>query len=222
MNLSDIRKTFLWSFIGFLSLTAIVGVFSVLTSGFGDTQIKVLATTFTVSAASICAMSCAAFFEKGRAKNLGLIGILFAGIAALLTIVGIWGEISEEPYWKTTISLIVVSVALAHAFLLLMPGLKENHQWIRKSAIIFIAILALQIIFAVWSESDDEWYYRVMAVISIGVVLMTLLVPICSKLGAKEDKPPACLVLQKISEGVYTDQSGRKLLVTELETGKAV
>jgi FtsH-binding integral membrane protein len=102
MNLSDIRRIFLWSFIGFLSLTALIAIFSVLSHEFGETQIKVLATTFTVSAASICAMSCAAFIEKKETNRFGIIGMLFAGIAAAMTIIGIWGEISTEGYWKTS------------------------------------------------------------------------------------------------------------------------
>ena len=46
MNISVMRRLLLKVFIGFLSLTALVAVFSVLSHQFGETQIKVLVTTF--------------------------------------------------------------------------------------------------------------------------------------------------------------------------------
>ena len=220
MNLTEIRKTFLWSFIVFLSLTALIAIISVLGGKFGDTQIKVLATTFTISAASICAMSCAAFIEKRKALvQIGVAGIAFAAVAAAMTIIVIWGEIEGEHFWKTTITLIVISVALAQTLLLWIPNLAENHKWTQTAASIFIALLALQIIFAVWREIDSEDYYRLLAVVSIVVVLLILIVPICSKLGARQIKSSDNLILSKISEGIYADQSGRNFQVTEIKTG---
>ena len=78
MNSRELKRTLLKVFVGFLSLTAAIAILSVLTGEFGAFQVKVLATTMTISAASICAMSCAAFIEIRRKKVLGTIGIGFA------------------------------------------------------------------------------------------------------------------------------------------------
>jgi len=218
MNLHAVRKILLWAFIGFLSLTALIAIVSVLNGPFGEMQLKVLATTFTISAASICAMSCAAFAEKRRAPA-GFAGMILAAAAAIMAITGIWREMDNEEFWKTTVVLIVISVACAHALLLLIPNLAANHRWTQIAACVFIAALAFQIVFAVCKEIRSEGYYRWLAVVSIIVVLLTLIVPVCAKLGGKQAVPSERLVLSKISDGLYTDQSGRKLRVTEIETG---
>lgn len=227
MNLTNSRKILLWVFIGFLSLTAIIAIFSVLVGKFGETQLKVLATTFTISATSICAMSCAAFIEKRQANLAGTIGILFAAISAILTITGVWGEIGNDKFWRSTVTLIVISVAFAHAFLLLMPNLSANHKWTQIAAVISIAVLAALICSFIWSDTDNQFYYRLLGVASIVVVLFTLIVPICAKLGGKQTEPihqtnlSTPLTLIKIADGIYTDQFGHKFQVTEIEPDKS-
>jgi len=113
MNPIEARKIFLKIFIGFLSLTALVAIFCVFVGNFGEFELKVLATTFAISAASICSMSCAAFIEIRKKKELGYLGITFSGIAALLAIFGLWTEIDREVYWKITFTFIVLSISLA-------------------------------------------------------------------------------------------------------------
>ncbi|MCF7975428.1 MAG: hypothetical protein K9N55_16545, partial [Phycisphaerae bacterium] len=129
MDYTAIRKASLKVFIGFLALTALIAIISVLSGEFGKIQFKVLATTFSISAASICSMSCAAFMEKRKRTGLGLTGILLCAVGAVLVIVGLWPEIDSEVYWKTTVTVIVAAIALAHAFLLSLPDLDDRHTW---------------------------------------------------------------------------------------------
>jgi len=100
MNYSEIRKLSLKVFIGFLGLTALIAIISVLSGDFGKLQWKILATCFTISAASICSMSCAVFIEKKGLAGLGLAGIFLCISSASLVIVGIWPEIESEEYWN--------------------------------------------------------------------------------------------------------------------------
>ena len=235
MNYTDIRRLLLKIFIGFLSLTALVAIFSVLSHQFGETQLKVLLTTFSISAGSICSMSCAAFLErqgaKGTGKGVGFAGILAASVAVLLAIVGVWGEVKEAEFWKTTATFIVVAVAFAHACLLRLPNLASSHRWTQTVSTILIGFLGVQIVLAVWGEIHDDLYYRFMAVVSVLVVLMTLVIPICTKLGGKADEGPEALVhvaeqcdplpehlvLRKVSGAVFADQAGRTYRVTEIK-----
>ena len=53
--------------------------------------------------------ACAAFMERKGAKGVGLAGIVTAGAAVMMVIIGIWSEISYGAYWKTALSLVVVS-----------------------------------------------------------------------------------------------------------------
>jgi len=230
MNYTETRRLLLKVFIGFLSLTALVAITSVLSREFGETQFKVLVTTFSISAGSICAMSCAGFLERKGAKGVGFAGILAAGVAVLMAIGGVWGEIKETGYWKTTLTSIVVSVAFAHGCLLRLPNLAASYRWTQTVSTILIGLLAVQIILAILGEVKDEGYYRLMAALSVLVVLVTLVIPICSRLGTgaaepsegpgqvpqKSDPLAEKLHLRKISAGLFADEAGRRYQVTEI------
>ena len=89
MNPENAKRIFLKLFIGFLSLTATIAILSVLSGDFDEFQLKILASSFSISAASICSMSCAAFVEKKKKKELGILGGTFSAIAAAFVIIGI-------------------------------------------------------------------------------------------------------------------------------------
>ncbi len=218
MNYTEAKKVFLKLFIGFLSLTALVAIFSVLIGEFGDIQVKILATTFTISTASICSMSCAAFIEKRKKSALGIAGIICATISAALVIAAVWIELEGEVFWKSAITFIVLSIALAHAFLLVLPDLDLKHRWTQKASSIGIGLLSLQIVGAVWAEIDNEAYYRLLAVVSIVVVLFTLVVPILMKMKKETYTIVETLVLSKNEEGTYVDKDGAHYKVTRINT----
>ncbi len=216
MIYTEIKKMSLKCFIGFLGLTAVIAIISVLSGKFGELQLKILATTFTVSAASICSMSCAAFIEKRKLMMLGLSGIFLSIVAAALVIFGIWPEIDSEEYWKTTISVTVFAVAFAHAFLLVLPQLDDKQKWFQALSAVSVGILACQIVAAVWFEIDYEGYYRILAVVSIIVGLETLITPILMKLRKGNTQKTEQLVLEKIEDCIYMDSTGKKYQLKEI------
>jgi len=215
MDYSEIRRLFLRTFIGFLILTALIAIGSVLTGEFGELQLKILATCLAISTASICSMACAAFMEKGRLQGLGLLGITLSIIAACLAIIGMWPEIESAEYWKTTLTAAVFAAALAHAFLLSLPELDPRHRWVQGVTAVSIGVLALQIVVAAWGEIESEAYYRLLAVVAILVGLETLLVPILMKFRQGEGPKRERLELQRVEEGLYEDASGRRYHVSE-------
>ncbi|GHB91495.1 hypothetical protein [Cerasicoccus arenae] len=230
MNIHTARSLLLKSFIGFLSLTALIGIATVLTGEFGELQLKILATTFTISAASICAMACAAFIEKRAMPALGWTGIGLNFLAATMLLFAMWAELGDEYYWKITITLIVLGLGFAHALLLQLPDLGKKHDWIPAIAAASVAALAVFIIVAFWGEIDNEGYYRGLAVISIIVVLFTLIIPIMMKL-AKPDvvsNPPHltptekpsitadALVLTPVDGNYYQDANGTRYRVEKV------
>ena len=221
MNTANMKRRFLHAFVGFLGLTAFIAIVSVLSGEFGELQVKILVTSFTVSAASICSMSCAAFIEKQKQQELGFSGILLSVVAAVLLILLIWLEFENEWYFKTTFTMAVCAVAFAHAFLLVLPDLENKHTWIQKTATISIAVLGSQIIVALWADIRHEAYIRALAVVAIIVVLETLLVPLFMKLKANKKSTGATLILEPIGPepGRYRDATGLEYRVEKLESG---
>ena len=111
MNQSALKRFALRSFLLFLAFTALVAIISVLTGSFGEVQLRILLTSLTISTASICAMSCAAFIERKDRTILGAAGIICSVAAALVIIFGIWFEPSEDTFWKLSITLVVAAAA---------------------------------------------------------------------------------------------------------------
>lgn len=218
MEYSEIKSHFLRSFIGFLVLTALIAIFTVISGEVGDIQARILGTTFTISIASICAMSCAAFLEQRNFKPAGISGMFFSLMSAILIIIVIWADIDSDLYFKITVAVVVCAFSFAHSLLLFLPKRDEDKEWIQRTAAITIAILAIQIITAVWIEIDDQAYYRVMTVIAILVGLETLVIPILMKLRKKDmdDNEKKILTLEKIEENIYQDVTGKMYEVREV------
>lgn len=217
MTFSRLRQFCLWSIIGFLSLSALLAIVSLLSGHFGSIQLKVILTTLTIAGASICGMACSAFIEKRGWARLGGVGIACTLVAAMLSISGIWSDYGAEIYWKITVSLIVISVAFAHALLLFIPSLASSYRWSQIGAAIFISILAAQIILAVYSDVfQNAEYFRLIGIVAVVVVLLTLIVPNCSKLGAIKPKEADTLTLSHDTDDIYHDATGQRYKVTKL------
>ena len=216
---SRFRKAALRVFIGFLSVTALLAIISVLSGEFGEFELKVLGTTAAISAASICSMSGAAFIERGMRIELGLVGIAMSILGAILVIVGMWPEFESEGYWKTTFTMIICAVGLAHAFLLALPRFDNPFKYIQIASWVFIAVLSIQLMVAMWAEIDEEGYYRVLAVTAILVGLCTLLVPILMKLRKGEGTEKVVLQLEGVGNDTYRDPQGKLYKVTRIHEG---
>jgi hypothetical protein len=208
MDYSEIKSLSLKSFIGFLILTAVIAIFTVVSGEVGDLQAKILGTTFTVSIASICAMSCAAFLEKRNFKPAGISGMAFSLLSAILIISEIWTEFDNNLYFDITIAAVVCAFSFAHSLLLYLPDLADDKKWVQHSAAVFITILAVQIIAGIWFEIDNQIYFRAMTVVAILVGLETLVIPILMKLHDRDAEGKEILTLEKIDENTYKDASG--------------
>ena len=215
MNYARVRKMSLKGFLAFLAATALIAIVSVLSGEFGELQLKILATSLTISAASICSMSCAAFIEKKMSVELGLCGIFLSVCAGALVIIGMWPEIDTPEYWKATITLGVGGIGLAHAFLLNLPELDDSHRWVQRVSSVSIGVLAAQIVVAVWYDISDDGYYRLLSVVAIAVGLETLAVPIFLKLRRGNQRSTRELVLEEVGTGIYRDSDGRMYEVRE-------
>ncbi len=216
MDYTRIRKLSLQVFIGFLALTALIAIAALLSGNSDPVTGKILLTSLTISGASICSMSCVAFLEKRKKLiALGFFGIFLSIIAAILITIGIWPDIRNELYWKSTWNIIVFAIAFAHAFLLSNPHLDLGHQWIQPVSAITIGILSIQVNFAIWSKVDNDFYLRLLAVTAILVALETLIIPILMKLRKETPAKGTTLTLEHIKDDLYQDSNGKVYVLTE-------
>ncbi len=90
------KKTALWALIISTSFSALLGIITLVSGDFGDVELKILLTSLSISAGSICALSCAFLLEKRRIIQLAFPGIMLAIIGTILLITGIWTEFDNE------------------------------------------------------------------------------------------------------------------------------
>jgi hypothetical protein len=216
MTSQPLRRSFLRFAIVFLAMTALVALVSVLTGTFGELQARILGSSTTISLACVTAMACAAYRERGRHPRLGEIGIACSAIAATLMLVGIWAEIQvvdRELFWKTVFLTMIWAFACAHAQLLCLPRLHDDHRWTQNVVVAAIVTLTTLGSIAILAEIDSEWLARVLIAIAIVVALFTLVVPILAKM-RKADAPADAvatterLVLVRGVDGVFRDGAG--------------
>lgn len=216
MDYAKTRKAFLKGFLGFLVLTAVLAIYSILTDTFGPLQAKILGTSAIISAASILSMACAAFLERRRIPWLGFSGIASAVAAALVSIVAIWGEIENRDMIRVIMSLAVLAVGFAHAFLLVLPQLDRDQEWVQKASSTIIAVLAVMLIAMIWGDFESEWYARILSVMAILTGLVTLTVPLMMRLRKESHEAVRKLALTEREDGLFEDSNGTVFRVEEV------
>ena len=128
--------------------------------------------------------------ERKGVVLFGFVGILLIVLAVLGVIYGVWMDLFDrgDDCSKTTLTLCVLAVAFAHACLLQLPRLAPRYRWTQIVSTVLIGILALQIIAFIWQRNPpDQVYIRNTGVIAVLVSLMTLVIPICSRLSGKAE-----------------------------------
>ena len=215
MNAALLRTLALRGFVGFLTLTAVIAVITVLLGDFGDLQGRILGTTLSISIASICAMSGAVFIEARGPRWLGWTGIVIAVIGLLLFNLGLWVEVGGWAFWKVILIFVTATLGLAHGFLLQLPTLHNAHRWVQTASAISISLLVTVISVALLMDWSGDALWRAVTVVAIAVVLCSVLVPILARLGSTISR--SRLVLEPVDGLVYRSADGRRFEVRELE-----
>lgn len=177
------RQTALRVLIGSVVVSALLGVWALLGSDFGEFQGKVLLTSLCISGASILAMACAAAWDKGRWPFLPLTGMGLAVTGFGLLILMIWVEASDPETWKTVATLLIFATAAAHASLVGLARLKPRHAWLLPATWLTAGLLAALLTGAMWGEWENENVWRWVGVLSILLCAFTILVPVFQRVG---------------------------------------
>ena len=207
-------------FVGFLAFTAAISIAAVVTGAFNDFVARVLASSASVSAASVCAMACAAYLERGRVRWIGVAGVALAATALAMALVVIWTPSPAADLVKLVLVLVVWTVAFAHAALLLSPQIAPRHGWVPRAAVAAVASLAILATLVVIDGDFGEGFGRLLAVNSILVALLTSVVPVVWKIGgepARASEERARLVLSETASGDWIDARGRLFSVRPLQ-----
>ena len=192
------RRIAIIAIITSLSFTAVVGIFTLLTGEFGETQGKILLTTVLTAGFSITSL-CHLAVAGRTLRMVGYLGIGVSVVAFILGIALIWEDWQNFSGWdvfgRPFMAFSILSISFAHANLLLLLG-KRKRPVIRLGLLVTvgcIALVAILLIIPILTDGDipgenRDAYWRVFGVIAIVDVFGTIVVPVTSRFVL--DEPP--------------------------------
>lgn len=177
-----VKKSFLYCLVVSVAIAAIVGIAAILSGDFGWFELRILLTTLTVAAASMCGLSSWVYRAARGATVLPLSGLVLTALASVLIVAGLWVEVDSEGYWKAAATFSVFAVACAHLALLSLARLARSFRWSLVAAHVIILAVATLISILILGEIEEEGMFRLLAVGAIVDAAITLLVPIFHRL----------------------------------------
>lgn len=193
-TIKGVRRVAIWTVIISLVVTALIGIYTIVSGEFGETQSRVMLTTLAVAGFSILALCHLAVFGRD-VKVFGWVGIGTSGIALGLAATLIWWNWSDFMYQPSDLYLTLtksfaisalVAVSLAHANLMLLLQ-NSPLRWIRTAlsvALVLITIVPTLVIPVILTEgtfppmSFQDVYWRFFGVILILDALATIALPV--------------------------------------------
>ena len=181
-----IQKIFLKSMVLFLALSAIFGIFSVLTGVFDKFLAMILITTFSLGVYSLTGLCCAPMLNRPELRALGICGIaasILGGgfvIVTNLLLFYLTDHVEDGVFILIGRFLfLIIAIAIAHISLLMR--IKTNHslviitRWCTIAAITVVALhlLSLTLNFKIMEES-----WRLFLIFGILNVAGTIATPI--------------------------------------------
>jgi hypothetical protein len=210
-TIKGVRRIAIWTVIVSLVITALIGIYTIVSGEFGETQGKVMLTTLAVAGFSILALCHLAVFGRD-VKIFGWVGIGTSGVALVLAATLIWWNWSDFMYQPSDLYLnltksfavsALVAVSLAHANLMLLLQ-NSPLRWIRTAlsvALVLITIVPTLVIPVILTEgtfppmSFQDVYWRFFGVILILDALATIALPVTTLIVRSQRKNDVSVVV---------------------------
>jgi MFS family permease len=184
------RRRLLIAALASLSATAALAIGILLFGEFGDTQLRVLATTFSISLYSLLTLPGALLYERRDARPLALATIAAAALAFALALALIWGGDDNETLWRLAGTVSAAGLGLAQVAAMTSRRRGNDAPAVRRvfvAATAVITVVVAMAVLAIWTEPDDEWYFRALAALGVLDVFLVILQPLLRRLGGRDD-----------------------------------
>lgn len=176
-----------------IALSALMGIWAIISGEFGDLQGKILLTTLTVVGTSILGLACGAFLESPRASRLKAVPVAGIALAVLSALVSFWliwesSHTGEHGLFKLFFVSLIFAFSLAQLSLLSMAQLARRFGWSLITAYIVIFILdsIVSAIIVFELSGDDGLVLRIIGVLSVVAASLTVMIPIFHRLSRSE------------------------------------
>jgi hypothetical protein len=181
------RRLLLPIAIASLALSAGVAILILLFGDFGETEGRILGTTFSISAASLLALPGAILLERGDRTIVSTVNVGLAAAAFVLALALLWIWQEGEALARLlglTIAAAAASTQVAALTLRLRTGDRESVRRAYLAACALAVVLAVMAIIAIWAEINSEGYYRVLGALAVLDLFLVVLQSLLRRLGS--------------------------------------
>jgi hypothetical protein len=193
MEKDELRRVLLVATIAALSATALIAIIALLAAEFGETELRILATTAGFGFASLLAMRGTVLLDQRRYETLASIVITLSALTFIVELWAVWIDSDNSAPWKTFVCVVAVTTALAQ-----IAGMLGRRRpadppsigplvWASGACAVVLALLAVN---AALMEIGDAGYWQLFGVVAVLDVLGIALQPVVRRLGEPAKAPP--------------------------------
>lgn len=167
-----------------LIISAVAGITIILVGDFDQTEIRILATSGTLTGFSILTWPSFSHLERARYKALARTGILSSLVLFLMVLLVIWGGdvMKSELYGKTLGTLGIVAFSVNHILAMLMVNSVTKTVLVSQCATMgVITTLGVLIVIAIWTKDMPEQTLRIFGTLAVLDTLGTIAVPLLAR-----------------------------------------
>ena len=184
------KRRLLLAALAALGLSAALAILILLFGEFGGTQVRILATTFSISGYSLLMLPGALLAERRRARTLALANVAWAAIAFVLVLLVIWVDSGSDSLGRLLGTATAIAFALAQVAAMTVWRRDGDSVALRRvflAATATVAVVAALVVYALWAEPDSEVFARVVASLAVLDVFLVILQPLLRRLRGGDD-----------------------------------
>jgi len=191
----NIKKFFLYLLTCSIALSALMGIWAIISGEFGELQSRILGTTTTIVGTSVLGMACGAYLENLRTKNspayfIPTAGIFLAVLSAVIILWMIWGndDLSERFLFEILGVSLMFAFSFAQLSLLSLARLAARFRWAMIAAYLSILTLAATVsAIILFSQGEENFFIRrFTGVLLVVDAAVTVMIPIFHRLSRTE------------------------------------
>jgi len=162
-----------------IAVNAALGIYAVLAPDFGETQGKILGTSFFVTGAVVLALACEPAWERRLLGPVPPLGAVLGAVAFTLAVIGIWTETESDLWGKTMGTIFAVAAACVVASLLALARLAPRRAWVFTVTLALLGVGTAMFSVLLWLGDDPpDAYIRAFGVVMIVLAAFTVTVPV--------------------------------------------
>lgn len=186
MEKLQLRRALLIATVTALSVTALIAIIALVAGDFGDTQLRIMATTAGFGLCALIATRGTALLDENRHEPLARTVVGLSALAFLIELWVVWFDDDSEAGWKSYVCAIALAVALGQIAGMIArrrdtdPPAVGAILWAAGACAILLAIMGC---IAALAEIDSAGYYQAFGVVVVLDILGVVLQPVVRRLG---------------------------------------